>query len=317
MFEPDVNIWNNWLFMAFITPAVWAMSSVIDVCFVGEKIFRFPSDGPIISGLFCILPLFALLTEIGGWESVTLWTSWPALLAGVCYFLHLYFVFKALFTINDASCSETFNTLSVFFVPLLAFLLLGERLAPIYYVAIILALAGILVLIRYHLIGVHRRAIALLTIAVLCISLTMVMQAWVFKHMAYWNGIVLFAFGTFLTALIVGGVQRDRRRRIMGLCWRFASIFLIAELFQLTAVLASQRATDIGPSVSFVAVVECSLPLFVMLFSSSLLLLSRRWKSMSPAISNTLLLQLTSTPVKLTSLTLIVSAILMMHTKMS
>ncbi|HNP61645.1 MAG TPA: hypothetical protein PKM72_12450 [Nitrospirales bacterium] len=308
----ELDVWNNWMSMALLTPALWAVSCIIDVCFVGERIFRFPSDGPIISGLFCVLPFFVLATEVGGWEPVTLRTSWPALLAGACYFLHLYFVFRALFTMNDASCSETFNTLSVLFVPVMAFVLLGERLDPIYYFAIVLALGGIFVLIRYHLSGVHRHAVVLLTVAVLCISLTMVLQAWVFEQMGYWNGVVLFSLGTFLTALIVGGVQRRRRQRILGLCWRFGGIFLVAELLQLAAVLASQRATAIGPSVSIVAVVECSLPLFVMVFSAGLLL-SRYRKSLSPAICDTLRLQMTSSPVKLTSVTLILIAILIVQ----
>ena len=88
--------------------------------------------------------------EVGGWEAVTLSMVVPALVAGVCYFLHVYFVFRALFTVNDASCSETFNTLSVLLVPCLVFVVLGERLSSIYYVVISMALGDILVLIRYH-----------------------------------------------------------------------------------------------------------------------------------------------------------------------
>ncbi|WP_447969061.1 hypothetical protein [Nitrospira sp. M1] len=310
-------LWNNWLLMAWLTPAFWAASCLIDVCCISERVFRYPSDGPIISGLFCVLPLALLFVELGSWEAVTVSLAWPALLAGVCYFLHLYFIFRALFTINDASCSEIFNTLTVFVVPVMAFAMLGERLAPIYYVAIVLALLGILVLIRYHLSGLHRLAIAWLTLAVISISLTMVLQAWVFEHIAYWNGIVLFAIGTFVTALFICSLQRGRLQRIVGLYRRFWRIFLLAELLQLAAVLASQRATDIGPSVSFVAVVECSLPLFVMVFSSGLLLISERWKAMSQEFHDTLLLQTTSIPVKLTSVAFILCAIVMVQTKAS
>ncbi|WP_454063296.1 hypothetical protein [Candidatus Nitrospira salsa] len=310
-------LWNNWLLMAWLTPAFWAVSCLIDVRCIGERVFRYPSDGPIISGLFCVLPLALLFAELGDWEAVTFSLTWPALLAGVCYFLHLYFIFRALFTINDASCSEIFNTLTVFFVPIMAFAMLGERLAPIYYVAIVLALLGILVLIRFHLSGFHRLAIAWLTLAVISISLTMVLQAWVFEHMGYWHGIVLFAMGTFVTALFICSLQRTRLQRIVGLCRRFWKIFLLAELLQLAAVLASQRATDIGPSVSFVAVVECSLPLFVMVFSSGLLLISERWKAMSQEFHDTLLLQTTSIPVKLTSVAFILCAIFMVQAKAS
>ncbi len=312
----DFLIWNNWLIMALLTPVLWAVSCLIDVYFVGKGIFRYPSDGPIVSGLFCFFPLLLFVTEINGWERVTFSMMWPALLAGTCYFLHLYFVFKALFTINDVSCSETFNTLTVFFVPVLAFLVLGEQLAPIYYLAIILAVTGVLVLIRYHLSGVHRHAVGLLTMAVLCVSLTMVLQAWVFEHLDFWNGILLFALGMFLTTLLVIASQHGQSRRLIGLCRRFGSIFLLAECLQLVALMTSQRATQIGPSVSFVAIVECSLPLFVMIFSAVLSQISRHWNVMSSDMSDVLLLQMTSTPVKITSLALILCAILMVHTHM-
>jgi len=62
----ELDVWNNWMLMALLTPALWVVSCIIDVCFVGERIFRFPSDGPIISGLFCVLPFFVLATEVWG-----------------------------------------------------------------------------------------------------------------------------------------------------------------------------------------------------------------------------------------------------------
>ena len=87
----------------------------------------------------------------------------------------------------------------------------------------------------------------------------------------------------------------------------------MAELLQFVAILSSQRATDIGPSVSFVAIVECSLPLFVMIFSAILLQISRNWNVMSSDMNDALLLQMTATPVKITSMALILCAILMVQ----
>ncbi|MGB0909218.1 MAG: hypothetical protein ACPGYT_02555 [Nitrospirales bacterium] len=306
-------VWDNWMFMALITPALSAVSCIIDVCFVGGRIFRFPSDAPVISGIFCLVPLFVLGTEVGGWEAVTLPMIVPALVAGVCYFLHVYFVFRALFTINDASCSETFNTLSVLLVPVLVFAVLGERLSSIYYVAISIALGGILVLIRYHLSGVRRRAVVQLSLAVMCISCTMVLQAWVFAHMPYWNGVLLFTLGSCLSTLAVLSVCRERRSQIFALCSRFGLVFLLAELLELSAILSWQRATAIGPSVSFVAVVECSLPLFVMAFSLVFLAISRHWAVVTPVVREALSLQASATPVKLASLALILIAIMILQ----
>lgn len=309
----EFDLWNNWIVMALMTPALWAVSSIIDICFVGERIFRFPSDGPIISGLFSLVPLVVLMTQNGGWETVTLWVSITSVFGGICYFLHMYFVFKALFTINDGTCSEIFNLLSVLFVPLFAFLLLGEQLSLMHYLAISLASVAIVALVRGYLFGVHRRAVAFFIMAVLCISVAMVLQAWVFEQMPFWNGVVLFSSGSFLTALFLLGAQRNRSRYIFSLCSRFGRIFLIVELVELTAVLFWQRATAIGPSVSFVALVECSLPVFVLGFSLGLLAISHRWKTVTPAIREALCLQTAATPVKLMSLTLILVAIFIVH----
>ena len=310
----EFDLWNNWMALAMMTPALWAVSSIIDICFVGERIFRFPSDGPIISGLFGLLPLTVLGAQIGEWETIPFWVSVPAVLAGVCYFLHMYFVFKALFLINDGSCSEIFNMLSVLFVPFLAFLVLGEQLASMHYLAISLAFGGIVALIRGYLFGGNRWVVFLLMMAVLCISMAMVLQAWVFTQMPYWNGVSLFASGSLLTALMLLCWNPDRIRRITTLCVRYGRVFLAVELVELAAVLFWQRATAMSPSVSFVAVLECSLPVFVMGFSFGLLAISHRWKTVTPVIQEALRLQVAATPVKLLSLTLILAAIVMLQT---
>ncbi len=244
---------------------------------------------------------------------MTLLASVPAVVAGICYFLHMYFVFKALFMINDGSCSEIFNMLSVLFVPFLAFLVLGEQLASMHYLAISLALGGIVALIRGYLFGGNRWVILLLIMAVLCISMSMVLQAWVFTQMPYWNGVVLFTAGSLLTALILLGLKKDRCRRITDLCIRYGRVFLVVELVELSAVLFWQRATAMSPSVSFVAVLECSLPVFVMGFSFGLLAISHRWKSVTPVVREALRLQVTATPVKLLSLSLILAAIVILQ----
>ena len=308
-----LDLWNNWLIIAFVAPAIWAISCIIDVCLVSERIYRSPSDGPVISGLFSALPCLIFFVESDGWDNVTSTTASPAVLAGACYFLHLHLYFKALFTINDASGIETFNNMSVLLVPMLAFVMLGEQLAPKYYVAIGLAFVGILILSRSGLSGIKRRAAVFLVHAVVCLSLVMVLEEWVFQQMGYWNGVALFAVGNLLPAILVGGIQRARRLRIMGLCRRFASLFLTTELIALIAVLASQRATDLSPSVSFVAVIECTVPAFIMLLSLGVLFISRCWKPVSSDTRHALQLQISASPTKLLSLMFIIAAILLIQ----
>jgi len=304
-----MELWSSWIAMGLISAAAWGLSCVIDVCFVGEGIYRKPEDGPIVAGLFCVVPFLTL----SGPETVLDVDSRvvaAAFLAGICYLLHVYFYFKALFDLNDASNAEIFNTLSVLFVPVLAFLLLGEILPPLHYVAIGLSVIAILVLIRFQLSTLTWQVAVLLGASVLCVSLVMVMQAWVLQFVAYETAVSLFSLAAFVAALCLLAAKKRLRRRIVHLCKRFGLLLLAVQLLELTAVLGSQRATDVGPSVSLVALLECSLPIFVIAFSWMFLGASRYWpKTGRDGIRTALASQTDAYPAKLFSLVLIAAAI--------
>ena len=304
-----MELWGNWIAMGLISAAAWGLSCVIDVCFVGEGIYRKAEDGPVVAGLFCLVPFLAF----SGPETTSEVDSGvvaAAFLAGICYLLHIYFYFKALFALNDASNAEIFNTLSVLFVPVLAFLLLGEILPPLHYVAIGLSIIGILVLIRFQLSTLTWQVAGLLGASVLFVSLVMVIQAWVLQFVAYDMAVSLFSLAAFVAAVCLLATKVRLRRRILALCKRFGVLFLAVELLELTAVLGSQRATDVGPSVSLVALLECSLPIFVMVFSFMFLLAARYWpKTSLDGIRTALASQTDAYPAKLFSLVLIVTAI--------
>lgn len=304
-----MELWSSWIAIGLISAAAWGLSCVIDVCFVGEGIYRKPEDGPIVAGLFCVVPFLAF----SGPETIPEIDSGivaATFLAGICYLLHIYFYFKALFDLNDASNAEIFNTLSVLFVPVLAFLLLGETLPPLHYVAIGLSIVGILILIRFQLSTLTWQVAGLLGASVLFVSLVMVIQAWVLQFVAYETAVSLFSLAAFVTSVCLLVANTRLRRRIVHLCMRFGLLFLAVQLLELTAVLGSQRATDVGPSVSLVALLECSLPIFVMAFSWMFLAASRYWpKTGVDGIRTALASQTDAYPAKLFSLVLIVVAI--------
>jgi len=306
-------LWDNWIIVAFIAPVVWATSCIIDVCFVSENIYRRPMDGTIISGLVSVIPCVYFLINIDSWAGISLTDAIPAVVAGVVYFLHSYYYFRALFCINDASGAETFISMSVLVVPVFAFLFLGERLDTIYYVAAIAALIGIVILIACHFKSINRRAIWNLSFAVVYISLCMVVQAWVFKKMDFQHGITLFCAGSFGTALLVCLFKPSQGKRIAGICRRYGPILIFAELIGILAVLMSHRATSISPSVTLVAIVECSLPVFIILLSLAVRTIPKRWYSISTDTHEALALQVSSLPAKLVSLSLISFAIVLVQ----
>lgn len=234
---------------------------------IGKRIYRQPSDGAMITGVFCIVPVILLLPradDVLPPPPIVLTSA----AAGVCYFLHVYFQFRALFVMNDACNAEIFNTLSVLFVPVLAFALLGERLAPMHYAAIGLALVSSLLLLRRQFARVRREALYWLLASVLCVSLAMVLQARSFAASGYAGGVLVFSLATLAMSIAMVCSSAERRARFVELWKRYAWLFVALEMFELTAVFTSQRATDLAPSVSLVALVECALPVFIVLFSA-------------------------------------------------
>ena len=303
-----MEIWNNWVLMGLFAAAAWALSCVVDVCFIGEGIYREPVDGPLTAGVFCVVPL--LLYDVPpGTEQIENGAAFIALGAGFCFLLHVHFNFKALFEMNDATNAEIFNTLSVILVPVLAFVLLGEVLGILSYLAIALSVAGILLLIRYQVGRLTGRVAAFLAASVFFVSLMMVLQAWALEYLDYSAAVWWFSLAAVAgVAMLL--LRSTLRHRLAYFARRYGLVLAAVQMLEFGGVLGSQRATDVGPSVSLVALLECSLPVFVMIFSW--LILATRPPGIgtsSPRVRSALAAQTTAYPAKLTSLALIVVAI--------
>lgn len=303
-----MEIWNNWVLLGLLSAAAWALSCVVDVCFIGRGIYREPVDGPLTAGVFCVAPLLMYDVPLEAAQADN-GAALIAMAAGLCFLLHLYFNFKALFELNDATNAEIFNTLSVILVPILAFVLLGEVLDVLSYLAIALSIAGILLLIRFQLGKLTGRVAAFLTASVFFVSLMMVLQAWALEYLDYSSAVWWFSLAA-VTGVVVLLLRSALRQRLAYFARRYGLVLAAVQMLEFGGVLGSQRATDVGPSVSLVALLECSLPVFVMLFSW--LLLATRPPGIgtsSPRVRSALAAQTTAYPAKLTSLALIVVAI--------
>ncbi len=304
---------DNWIIMALVATGAWALSCIVDVCFVGNGIYRKASDGPLVAGIFCLVPavLTGFSAQLGG---VTLAVVGVAALSALAFLLHVYFYFRALFSLNDAVNAEIFNTLGVVIVPILAFVLLDERLAQLNYLAIVVAAAGILILVRFQVTRMSWPTVACLGASVLFVSLMMVTQAWVLARTDYVTVVFLFSSASFIAVLAVFAARRRDRQRVARVCRRFGLLFASVQLLEIGAVLASQRATDVGPSVSLVALLECSLPVFVMFFSWLFVIAANLWSyGRAAAWRSALALQTVAAPPKLISMLMIVFAIFLVQ----
>lgn len=304
-----LELWDNWVLLGLLAAGGWAMSSVLDVCFVSEGIYGDPIDGPVIAGLFFFLPAVAAARSLGSADIDWAYAGLAMLSAG-CYLLHVYFYFRGLFELNDASNAEIFNTLSVLLVPLLAFLFLDEQVASMDYAAIVVAGAGVLILVMLQSARISRRTIGFLSASVVFISVSMVLQARALEVADYNVAAGVFSITAFVLASVGLAFLKTRRRHLIRMCRRFGYAFVLVQLLELGAVFGSQRATDVGPSVSLVALLESALPVFIMLFSWVFVVVSRRWR-MTGAIEirRALASQITAAPSKLTALAMITAAI--------
>lgn len=268
-----MDIWNNWLLIAFITPFLWALVNIIDVYFV-DSVYEDEYDGAMISGAFQIVPW--LLVPIGiipfsfpGTHAASL-----AVLGGIFFLLAFFFYFRALFSRNDVALIQVLWNLSVPLVPFLAWIFLGERLDVVHYTGIVIAFGGAMLLsfdpkIRsYGFVSMTGVMMA----AVFFLSLSMVIEEWAYTVAGdFWSVFLLFSLGATITGIGLSFLDKkgglERFRHIGGLSRKYFLVFLSAETLALLGTLTSQRAIDLSPSVSFVAVIESLVPAFVIAVS--------------------------------------------------
>ncbi|OGI13934.1 MAG: hypothetical protein A2878_01245 [Candidatus Moranbacteria bacterium RIFCSPHIGHO2_01_FULL_54_31] len=277
-------ITQNWLLVALIAPCLWAIVAIIDTHFV-HGVYEDEYDGAVISGVFQLLPW--LLVPLGviefafpGAEIAVL-----ALSAGGFFLFSFFYYFKALFVSNDTALMLTFWNVSVLVVPFFAWLLIGEVLTSAHYAGIGIAFLGIILLnFDGKVKGVGFMKIALPMFgAVVFLSFSMVVARMVYELTSdFWSVFLLFSLGAAIAAFVILTIGKkspvQRARKIAKLSRKHFLFFTTAEGLSIVATLTSQKAISIAPSVSFVAVVESLVPVFVMLISFAIVFIFRNMK---------------------------------------
>lgn len=267
-------LWSHWIFVAFLAPFLWAIVNIIDIYFV-SGVYEDEWDGVIINSLFQLLPW---LLPLFGWV-VFVFPGWSAtgiaFLSGAFLVLSYYFYFKTLFVSNDMVVVQALANLSVPLVPFLAWFLVGEQLSLVHYVGIATAFAGAMLFSLHGEIKEKSfgRVFALMTGSFVFLSLSMVFQTMAFQatNNDFWSCFLLFSTGATVVGLLIALFDTKtigaRMKHIYGISKSFFSVFVIAEALNLLAVVALQRAIDLSPAVSFVAVIGSLAPVFVMILS--------------------------------------------------
>ena len=306
-------IWNNWLLIAVIPPMLYAIVSLFDAYFVDQKIFENAREATIVSALFGAVPLLAPAFGLIEVQLPSPKVTAIAVLTGAAFTLHIYFYLSALFEKNDVVLGETIQNLSVLCVPFLAYFLIDEILTPVHYAGIGIATLGVVFMYCHNkpTVSGNFGGCGKMVISMLLFSLTLIAGEWIYQHVAFWDGYMVFSFG-MLTAgfgfYLFG--NKGKIPRIVSSNWRF---FLLAESLTTVGILCSQRAVDISPSVTFIAITECLVAFFILLLSLGLFWIAKIAGGKFAAIKNICQNQLIDYPGKIIAGLFISTGILLVY----
>lgn len=272
-------LWSQWYIIAFLAPLFWAIMNIIDVYFV-SSVYDDEWDGGIISSFFQLTVWLLLIFGVVEFQFPGLWPALMAVVSGISLSLSFFYYFRTLFSSHDVVVIGAVWNLSVPLVPFLAWFLVGERLTMMNYLGIMFAFVGATLFV------IHKRIrgrglgglIKNMFLAVLLLSLSMVLQNWVYDSAKteFWTGFLLFSFGSALAGGFMVLMDRhswyERLSHLKNLTKKYFHVFFFAELLGLLAILSSQRAISLSPAVSYVAAIESTVPIFVMALSSILAL---------------------------------------------
>ncbi len=283
---------DNWLLIAFLAPMFWALVNIIDVYFV-DDIYKNEIEGTIIFGLFQVIPSIFLfffvkkdiLTSLVGFQSGGFVINDALLLAVLGGFLFtsaFYFYFKALFNQNDVALLQVLWNLSVVVIPIMTFLFFRDTL-PIYaYAGMAITLIGATLISSSKKLKTKfsSKYLSIMAGAVLLLSLSMVIEERVYSNLSamgfgnqgFLTGFLFFSIGSFLGGIFFIFLGKNNPTKLIK---KYYKIFLIAEGLTFLGTMASQRAIDISPSVSYVATVETFVPVFVLFFSAIMIVIAK------------------------------------------
>lgn len=301
---------ENWLIVSLIAPALWAITNLIDVYFVASS-YEDEYDGAVISGFFQLFPWLLVLV---GWQQFHGFGNGSTYLffGGTCYLLFLFWYFRALFSKNDVALIQLLLNLAVPVTLVLSLLFYKEFISGLQLLGGVLIFGGVSVLgfqssFRWSQI----KPLALsMGLAVLFLSLSMIFSSKGYDQgNSFYSSYLIYSLGMITASIFLFLFKLRKNNQFVGhlaaLTKNYFVIFLIAELIGLLGYIFSQRSLDLAPSASLVVLVECLLPVFILLFSVLLLLFFKVTKSRSSLADEIYRDQLIGYPVKIVATCLV------------
>ena len=260
---------HKWMFVAFVAPMSWALVNIIDM-WLSVDMFNDEEEATAVIGLFGILPLLSMF--IWGVPQMNLVYSSLAVIAGILFMVFTYYYFRSLYLSGDLTLISILLNLSGLVVPMLAIVLVQEHLTGMKYVGILVVVIGSATACfdsKAIVVGKVKAIAFPMAIAIVAFSLSMVIEEKVYSQIGFHSGFMFFSFGLLLGGIFCYLKKSIRERRFFRVSALGYTSFVVAECINLIAIAFSHYAIKISPSVSYVAVIETTVPAFVMLFCLS------------------------------------------------
>lgn len=264
--------WNSPQLVLWIAPIMFAAAVLFDNDFIGLGIYRCRMDGVVISALYGgLLPLLVLapFIELQQFHTMPTEVLLAAIVGALLYFAHLYFYFDVLFTldtrgkpINDGSGVELFINLNVLFVPLCAWLVLGQDLTVTQWAGVFVIVIAALMLsgVRCARVTVRSGILTALMLAVYYLC-----EDYVYDFVSLKNGFFVFSLALTVLGFVLMALPASRPAASV-FAKKNLFRFLLAEVTTIIGVVASQQALKLNPVV-YVIAIESFAPVFVTMLS--------------------------------------------------
>lgn len=256
-----------WLLVAFLNPLLHALANVLD-SYLANRLFASKTTLIFYAALLNLvfLPVLFLFTGLPALPTVG--SLWLFLLLALVNVGYLYPYYKALEQ-NDTSIVISLFALGHVFVPILAFLFVGEVLTPLQYLGvaiIILASVGI----SLERIGRLRMNASLwwMLLCTFILSFEYVLYKLVFIEVDWITGFTWPVVFSFVLAFLLLFIPSTRRNIInsAGIFKRNIHIFTLEELTTFLGIAAGTYAVSVAP-VTVVKAIMAVEPAFVLLYA--------------------------------------------------
>ncbi|MDE2188792.1 MAG: EamA family transporter [Patescibacteria group bacterium] len=256
----------TWILIAFISPILHAFANILDN-YLTNKLFKSVWTMAFFSAFFAVvfLPL-TFFIQIPGIPPVHLLPFF--FIIGLIEVFYLFPYYKALQD-DDTSVVSSLFSIGKIFVPVFAFLLVGEILRPAQYLGfIVIIFASAALTLNNHGKFRFNKSLVYMLACSFMLSLEAVIYKYLFESVSWSTGFVWTTIITFLIAatfLLIPKLSKDIRNQVRNFK-DSARIFTFEELLTFSGAVTSTYVISLVP-VTLEKSIDSFQPFFVLLYA--------------------------------------------------